>query len=320
MRDGRSPPLVHLGLLAAVTMLLLIGGTVTFGDWGTVPVRLVALYALGAILLHAVSNYVPQGSLFVRGGAWAIVLAAPLHITPLLRPEVMLPAAALAGLDLALHCTAARTDLDVPPGTGGKVVAAVASLAAIVLLGLLVPLAQGALVLTRLGVVILTGWALVGVLAMRPALRTRLTLLGAAGTFSLTFLLLAGPVIPFGPLLAYWVLILSVTLAIVTATFTQSGDPVPAGQARHEQTVRALPDPILAPLAERVQRFIETGQGARALSRRIEAALDRDEDGTLLPAMCEAQAHGTRPSRGDRRNALAELLDVRPDTLDGDTA
>lgn len=319
MKDTQSPPLVHLGLLSGITLLFAIGGQITFGDWGSVPVRRVALYALVATLLHASSSYLGRGKLAVRGATWLVVLAAPLDLAPLLRPEVLVTVAAVAAVDLAIARQEVSVDLDVDPGTGGKIVAALASLAAIVLVGVLLPLAQDALVLTRLATVILVGWALVGVLAMRPALRTPLTLLGAAGALSLAFLLLAAPVLPFGPLLAYWTAILSVSAAVLTASFTRSDDPVAPEHRRHEQTVRPLPDPVLAPLAERIRRFIETGQGGQALSIRIEAALDRDEDGRLLPALCEARATGERPTRLDRRAALARLLDVDPDRLDGDT-
>lgn len=318
MTDASAPPLVHLGLGAIIAMLLIVGGSVTFGSWGTVPVRLVALYALAAVTLHAASTRVPKGGLVVRAAAWGVVLGAPLHVRPLLRPEVLLPAAAIAAVDMALARAQLSADLDVDPGTAGKVVAGVTSLAAIVLLGLLIPLAQDALILARLGTVIVTGWALVATLSLRPALRTPGTLLGAAGALSLTFLLLAAPVVPFGPLLAYWVLVLSTTLAVVTVTFTDSDTPLDERHTRHEQTVRPLPDPVLAPLADRIERFIETGQGAQALSTRVEHALDRDEDGTLLPAMCETISHGTKPSRADRRRALAELVGVPTEHLDGD--
>lgn len=320
MTDTREAPLVHLGLLGGVALLMLIGGEATFGSWGTVGVRRLGLYALAAILVHGASRYAPTGRLAIRGAAWLILLGSTLDLTPLLRVEVLVPVAATGAVDLALARTEAQVDLDVPPGTGAKVVAGVTTLAAIVLVGVLIPLAQDALVLSRLSAVVLTGWALVSVLALRPALRTPMTLLGAAGALSVSFLLLAAPVLPFGPLLAYWVAILSVTAAVLTATFTRSDEPIDPALVRHEQTVRPLPDPVLAPLTERIRSFVESGRGARALSRRVEAALDRDEDGTLLPAMCEARARGTKPSRTDRRAALAELLDIDPARLEVDEA
>lgn len=316
MNSSEDPPLVHLGLLAGVAVLLLIGGNVTFSDWGRVPVRTVGLYALGGILLHAASRYLSRGGLVLRGIAWLTAVGGALHLSPLRRPEVIVPLVALAAVDLALARSKATAELEVPPGALEKGIAGLASLAALVLLAVLVPLAQDALVLTRLGAVVVIGWALVAALAMRPAARTPVTLLGAAGAFSLAFLLLAGPVIPFGPLLSYWVAVLAVSLAVITATFTRSDPSFTEDQRRHEQTVRALPDPVLASLAERVRRFVESGQGAEALSRRVESALDRDEDGTLLPAMSEARARGTHPSRADRREALAELLGLDPDRLE----
>lgn len=314
--DAQDAPLVHLGLTAAALVLLLIGGEITFSDWGTVPARWLALYGLAATSLHAASRSVQRYSLTLRGMAWSLALGSTLHLDPLFQLEVLLPIAAIGFVDLALHRTQALADTELPPGTGGKAIAGAASLTALILLAILIPLAQTLLILFRLGVVILTGWGLITALALQPSTRTPTTLLGAAGALSITFLLLAAPILPYGPMLAYWVLVLSVTLAVTTATFTEAGDPIAPEHLVHEQTVRPLPDPVLAPLAERIRRFIESGHGAQPLSQRLEDALNRDAGGTLLSAMSQARAHGTHPSRRDRRAALAELLEIDPKTLE----
>ncbi len=306
----RTPPLVHLALLGGVFLMLTIGGTVTFGSWGTFPVRTSAYYLASAIVLHAISRYVPRAGLAVRAMAWGVLVAMTLHVQSLLRPEVLLPLAAVATVDLVVHRTELTSDTQMPAGTAAKVIAGITSLAAIGLVTALVILARDAQVLTRLGAVVLIGWALTTVLALRPATRTPVTLLAGAGAFSISFLLLAGPVLPFGPLIAYWVAVLAVTAAVLASTFSHSQEAFDPDRQRHNQRVRPLPDPVLAPLAEHVRTFLKTGSGARELSTRVEAALDRDEGGRLISAMCEAQAKGTRPGRADRTRALAELLEI----------
>lgn len=303
----QDPPLIHLALAGLALLVLLIGGTVQFSTWGSVQVRLVTTYALAAIVLHGASRY--TGGLWLRGAAWLTLAGGAIHSGVLLRPEVLGPLAALGALDLTIHRSqVTRTVVEV--SDLARIVAGLATLAGIVLVGALVLLASDALILARLTVTVLVAWAIVVAFSMRPEVRDIPTLLGGAGAFSITFLLLAAPVLPFGPLLAYWAIVGAVALAVVTGAFTTTDDVLDDDVHVHHQAVRSLPDPVIHRTREQVRQYLSTGTGARELSRRIETALGRDERGRLLPALAEAQARGSRPSRKDRTAALAELLDV----------
>ncbi len=304
---AQDPPLIHLALAGITLLVLLIGGSVQFSTWGSVQVRLVATYALAAVVLHGASRY--AGGLWLRGLAWATLAGGAVHSGVLLRPEVLAPLAAVAALDLAIHRSQVTAKV-VEVGNLARIVAGLTTLAAIILVGVLVLLASDPLILTRLTTTVLVAWGIVVIFAMRPDVRDIPTLLAGAGAFSITFLLLTAPVLPFGPLLAYWAIIGSVALAIVTGTFTTTEDVLADDVRVHHQAVRALPDPVIHRTREQVRQYLSTGADARELSRRLEAALGRDEDGRLLPAMAEARARGSRPSRTDRQAALAELLDL----------
>lgn len=302
-------PWAHLGLGSLAVLLLLIGGTATFGSWGTLEVRVAMLYVLAALGLHAASRQSRRAGLPLRLGAWASLLALTVHQQVLLRAEVVVPLLALAALDITLH-RAELTNEVLTASRLSKAIAAVATVVMVLALVALVLLAADGLVLARLGATVLVGWALLVVLALRPHLRTPLHLLGASGVLSVTFLLLAAPVMPFGPLLAYWVLIASMAVAVLTSTVSGTDHGLDPAKRRHAQRVHPMPDPVIAPLREDVRVFLTSGEGASQLSRRLEQALGRDENGRLLPALSEARAKGTVPSRADRARALAELLEI----------
>lgn len=309
LRGRTPPPFVHVVLAGAALLALLIGGTATFGAWGSIGVRRAALYALAAIAMHGASRYAGEASVHLRVGAYVVLAALTVDERVLFRVEVLAPLAALAVADLVIH----RADLSRPriqAGTAAKLIAGLATLGLVGLLTTLVLLASERLVLVRLGATVLIAWVLVTLFALRPATRRPEALLVGAGAFSIGFVLLAAPVLPFGPLLAWWAIITAGALAVLTGTVTHSGPGLAPETRRHAQRVASMPDPLLAPLAEDVRRFIETGDGGRALSQRIEHALGRSENGNLLPALSGAQSKGARPSRGDRTRALAELLQV----------
>lgn len=313
MSGGPRAPIAHLVVLAALAVAFLIGGRVTFRPWGTVAVRPLVGYATLATLVHASSRWITEHALAVRGLAWLIVASMPLHLTTLLRPEVLGPVVALAIVDLARHRAGLQVDGEVPAGTAGKAVAGLSTLAFLAILAVLVPLAKTTGILIRLGLVTATGWALVSLFALRPGTRTPGSLLAGSAAFALTFALLAGPVLPFGPLLTYWATILAVAAAVVTATVSAADEPVREEHRVHEQTVRSLPDPALAPLAERVGEVVAGGD-AEAFSRRVEAALDRDEGGRLVAAEARRFEDRGLPEPVARRRALASLLDVEDET------
>lgn len=310
MNQAPRTPVAHLAVLAGLAVAFLIGGRITFEAWGTVAVRPLVAYATLATVVHAASRWTDEHALAVRSVAWLVLASMPLHLTTLLRPEVMVPLVALGVTDLVQH----RAELDmpdrVPAGAGGKAVAAMATLALLAILVVLVPLATTPGVLVRLGLVAAIGWGLVTLYALRPATRTPGVLLAGAGTFALTFALLAGPVVPLGPLATYWATIAAVTAAVLTATVAGSDDALREEHRIHEQTVRSLPDPTLVPLADRVREVVVGSADTTAFSRRLEAALDREAGGRLLDARARELVDAGVPEPIARQRALADLLDV----------
>lgn len=304
-----SPPLIHIGLGGLVALVFIIGGEAMFGNWGRVPVRPLALYALASILLHAFSRFIPHG-IIPRGAAWLVLLLAPLHLTPLLRVDVMAPIAAVGVIDLLLFQARSDIDVELEASTKAKAVAGLWTIVSLCLLAVLVLVSRDAFVLLRLGTVVLVAWALVTILALQPHHRTPSLLLGSAGALSVTFYFLASPLLPFGPLFAYALLVTTVSLAIIASTMRRTRAPLEERYVRHEQTVRPLPDPVTAPLATRIERFLETGHGDAMLSRRLERLLGRPEDGSLLSSAVRSQQSGSEATRRDREAALASVLQI----------
>ncbi len=302
------PPLVHLTLLSLVAIAFLIGGQVTFHDWGRLPVRPLTGYLAFAIVLHAASGFAGGASLLLRGTAWLTVALAPLHLDVLLRAEVLVPVVALGIVDLAQHRTGLKAGAELPAGGLGKGIAALATLALLAVFAVLVPLAKSAGILVRLGATATIGWALLSSFALRPAIRTPGNLLGGVGAFAVSFALLAGPIVPLGPLVTYWVTILTLAAAILTWVITGSETSLREEHRVHEQTTRSLPDPVVAPLAEKIHGFITTGEHTRALSRRVQRVSGQDDEG-LADRVDDMRAQGL-PHYVARRRALAEALDI----------
>lgn len=313
---SQRAPIVHLGLASIAVAMLVVGGRYQLGSWGAIGLRATAVWLATATIVHGLARTLPRGNRVVRGLAWGLAIASTLHQTALLRPQVVLPLALAGTIDVLLVAEGtAEERLD--PDTAGKAVAGVATLAALVGVAILLPLSADASVGMRLSATILVAWASVTALALAPHLRTPARYLAAAGATSVAFLLLAAPVLPFGPLLGYWVTVLTVAVAVLAATYGGTREEIDPERARHEQHVHPIPDPVLAGLADRVDRFVETGNGGPELSRRIEAALDRDDDGRLLGQAVQTRADGATPDRRARTNALRDLLDVQLE--DGET-
>lgn len=308
-----NPPFVHVGLLGIVLILFLIGGQATLGSWGLVPVRPLAVFLLAAIVLHAASSYLPRGQLAARGSAWAVLASSTLFFAPLLRAPVVVPILALGALDAFIFRRGLALD-EVPAGAKGRAIAGVATVAMLVLVGLLMVASRDALVLARLSGTVLAAWSIVAGLALRPAHRTPLTLLGGAGALSVVFFFLARPVLPYGPVLAYLVLVASMALAVLASLPARTHRALGQDHTLHEQTVTVLHDPALPSLAARVERFLVSGRGQETLSVRLEEALGEDEEGTLLERAVQARSATGESSMEQRAEALARLLQARRDT------
>lgn len=317
MTTASRPPIAHLVLGAVLAVAFLIGGSVRFEAWGSVPVRPLVAYLAVGVLLHAASRFTPDHGLVLRGVAWTLVALVPLHLRTLLRVEVLVPLAALALVDLAQYRSSFGVEAEIPAGSRGKAVAGVATIAGLVALAALVPLARSASILLRLGFVTVVTWALVSLFALRPTARSPAMLLAAAGAFAVTFGLLAGPVVPLGPLMTYWAAIVAVSAAVLTATFSRSETALRDEHRAHEQTVRSLPDPLMAPLAERVHDVVAGEEDLESLTGRIERARGGTEGGRRVEHRVRALRDSGVPALQARRRALAEELDVDVDDVGG---
>lgn len=317
MTASARPPMAHLALLAGIAVAFLIGGQVTFEAWGEVPVRALSLSLALAVVVHAASRFTADHSLAVRSLAWLLVAATPVYLTALLRPEVLVPILALGLVDLAQHRAGLDVEADLPPGSIARTIAGLATVGLLAILAALVVLARSPAIGLRLGVVALAGWALLVVFALRPATRTPGPLLGGAGAFAVSFALLAGPVVPLGPLVTYWVAIAAVAAAVLAVTFSRSEDAVRDEHRVHEQTVRSLPDPLTASLADRVRDVVAGREPVAAFADRLEAALGTSELGSSLHDRVRSLREEGVAGPLARRRALAEVLDVDLDELQG---
>lgn len=298
-------PVLQLALLALTAWMSLIGGTITFGTWGDLDVRLAGAYVIPALALHAWSSLRPR--MWPRALAWGLVFAMCVHSQVLLQPVLLATLGLLAILDLGLH--SAR----VPRSQASPAARAVAGLTVLAAVGILFVLYQVATfdALTRLGATTVLGAALVVACALYPAMRAPQRLLPALGVYYLAFVLMAAPILPFGPAIAWWFLCASVFLGAVVAARHVSGHELPPAQRRHEHVVSHLPDPFLAAEADAIERFLASGAGARDLSRRVEAALGRDDGGKLLPDHVK-DIGGPRAGREHREYALRRILESSP--------
>lgn len=309
-----SPMFVHVGLLGVVLIVLLIGGEATLGSWGMVPVRPLSLFLLAAIMTHGASNLLPRGQTAARAGAWGILAASTLVFEPLLRAPVVAPILVLGAVDIVVH----RRGLDAgegPAGARGQAIAGVTTVLMLVLVAVLTVISRDGLVLVRLAGTVFVAWFIVSAIALRPGLQSPVVLLGASGLVSVAFLFLAAPVLPYGPVLAYLVLVSSMALAVIASVSLGVQAAWGAGHVRHEQTVEVLPDPALSSLSARMERFVASGRGEEALSVRVEEALGVKEGGGLLGRAVRAQAGDQDPSVETREEALVRLVRGRGDAF-----
>jgi hypothetical protein len=135
-------------------------------------------------------------------------------------------------------------------------------------------------------------------------------LLPALGVYYLFFGLVAAPILPFGPAIAWWVLCASVLLGAMVAARHVSGDEVPEGQRRHQQVVGRLEDHALAATSLDVEAFLATGAGAEILEARIGAARERALPPDALMALARDAARGQPIQRAHRERALRQLLEA----------
>lgn len=293
-------PLLHVAGAGLAIFALVVGGTVTFQDLGRVPVRPVAVVLLGGLVLHGASRYAEAGAA-ARGLAWAVWAAGAAVSGPLARPPIVGGLAAAGLLDLAFHAgdrdpAPARGDRAVAPAVAVGVVSVVTALTA-------AHLGRGPGVAARLAVTALFGGGLVAAYALRPSARTPGRLLAGALAYGVAFRVLASPVLPLGPILAYWVLVGAAGLALLTGTRTRLREALPADLRRHEQHVERRPDPLDRGLEAALRAYLQ-GRASPDRVRRAVARHDADlaDEVADLP---DATAPRTR-----RATALERTLDV----------
>lgn len=298
-------PIVQFTFLALMVWVFLVGGTITFGTWGDVDARLMAGYLIPALALHAWSGWRPR--LWPRVAAWALVFVMLVHTGTLVQPLVLATLGLLAALDLGLHAS------KVPRSRVSVAARAAAAGTGLIAFGLLVFLYQFATfdAMMRLGATTILGAALVIACALVPAMRAPQRLLPALGVYYLAFVLMAAPVLPFGPAIAWWFLCASVFLGAIVAARHVSGTELPEGQRKHEHVVSHLPDPFVAADANMVEEFLATGAHTQALSERIEAARGLEPTGKALREAVR-EVGGKRPGREHRTHALRHLLEMTP--------
>lgn len=300
LEPGPRAPLLQLVLMGLAAFVLALGGSLTLGTWGDLDARLVMAYVLPALALHAWSTASGRRRTGARAAAWGLAFAMAAHTQALLRPDALAVLGTLAALDLALY---ARR----PVGHAAKRPLRDRAAAAAGLGGALVMAAWLALnappeVALRLGLAALATGTLAAGLALRPALRAPRSLLPLLAAHYLLFALVAAPVLPLGPAVAWWVLCLSVLAGALAAARHVSGAEAPP-HARHEHREAPLPDPLVRACASELERFLATGRASPALAARLARAVGPGPAQTLL-----SKAH----SPGARERALREALGVMP--------
>jgi hypothetical protein len=285
-----------------------VGGTLTIGSWGDFDVRLAMVYLLPAIALHAWGCYLGRGGLAAKGAAWVLVGAMCFSSGVLFRVTVLAMVAFLAALDLALHARTAPASQRPRAPLRARLAAAVILLAALGGVALLWQFTTFE-ASVRLGAAVALAAALGVAAALRPALRAPQLLLPALGGFYLFFVLVAAPIIPFGPLVAWWLLCGALLLAAIVALRHVSGPEAPWGLTKHEHAVAALPDIALQATARDVERWLARGDGEEALAQRIEAATGKPVRGSSLREALAGMGVEA-PQRADREQALRRILEM----------
>lgn len=302
MTRAPRPPVIQAGLAAVAAYALAVGGTVTFEGLGRVPVHPLAELLLVGAALHAASRYVHPG--FVpRGLAWTAWAAASALSGPLARPWVVGGIAAAGLLDLAF-LGGPDPEPQRSPGSRDVGAALVAGGLGVALALWAAYVAGGGPVAVRLTTTALAGGGLAAAYALRPAARTPGRLLVGALAFAVVFRVLAAPVLPLGPILAYWVLVGAAVLALAAGTRTGVRQAVPDGLERHTQHVEARPDPLDRGLEPALRSYLDGGASPRRVCRAV-ATLDPE-----LAREVAADLPDRHAPRSDRAASLAEALDA----------
>jgi hypothetical protein len=306
--DLRLPtfPVVQLVLLALMVWVFAIGGTVTFGTWGEVDTRILSGYLIPALALHAWSGLPSAPRLWPRVLAWALVFVMLAHSQVLLQPVLIGALGLLAALDLGLH--AARVPKRERLPLGARVTLGITALLCLAALWFLWTYATFE-ALTRLGAAVVLAAALVVAGTLYPSMRMPTRLLPALGAYYLFVVLVAAPILPFGPAIAWWLLCGMVLVGAVVSARHVSGEELPERHRRHEHAIAQLPDPLLAHDADLVERFLATGAGSKDLSLRVERATGREAHGKALAALVK-ETGGPRAGREHRAYALRRLLEM----------
>lgn len=145
---------------------------------------------------------------------------------------------------------------------------------------------------------------------MRGSLRMiPLVLLGSAG---IAYVLARPTLASRIPHLDIWefpVGAILVTILLWAALATRRATESHVPWRRHEQVVRDLADPVLAPDVAALERYVRTGDGAADAARIIARARtsDRDEQGRLRAEL--ARSLSSLSSRRKREHALKNELE-----------
>ncbi|HEV8361584.1 MAG TPA: hypothetical protein VGR28_14140 [Candidatus Thermoplasmatota archaeon] len=299
----RRAPWVHVLLLFLGLWAMVVGGTVTVGSWGDFDVRLAMVYLIPAIALHAWGSYLGRGGVVAKAAAWLLVGWMCVASGVLLRAVVLLAVGLVAALDLALALKSApraerqRAPLKLRAAAAGIAVAALAGVALLAQFANFEPA-------VRLSVAVIVLAALAIAATLRSALRAPQKLLPALGVYYVFFAFVAAPVLPFGPLVAWWALILLLLAGALVAARHVLGAEAPWHLAPHEQGVVALPDPAVAATANDVDLYLQHGDHADALAERVAHAT-----GKPASTLTKLARKGTPAQREAALRDLLELTD-----------
>lgn len=298
---SRRLPFLQVALAAVAAFALATGGTATFQGRGRVPVRPLAQFLLVGAALHAASLYARPGYI-PRGLAWLVWIAGAAVTGPLGAPAILGGLAAVGLLDLAFHGGEPRESP--APGSRSVAAAVVGASASLILAVVAARVAGAGPEAARLVVTALAGGGLVAAYALRPRVRTPGRYLAGALAFGVLFRVMAAPVLPLGPILAYWVLVGAAVLALAAGTRTGARPGVPRGVERHAQQVHRKPDPLDRGLESALRSYV-AGVGS---ARRVRQAVAR-HDPDLADELADALPSRDAPDR-ERVRAVADRLDV----------
>jgi hypothetical protein len=300
--NRRRLPVLQVLLAGVAAFALAAGGTATFQGWGRVPVRPLAQFLLVGAALHAASRYARPGYV-PRALAWVVWAVGIAFTTPLSTTPVLGALAAAGLLDLAFH----GGDAEPRPEVGSRAVgAAVARAVTSLLVGIgAARLAGAGADGARLAATALAGGGLVAAYALRARARTPGRLLAGALAFGIVFRVLAAPILPLGPILAYWVLVGAAVLALAAGTRSGVRPGLPEDLERHDQVVERKPDPLDRGLESALRSYL----AGTAAPRRVRRAVAR-HDPDLADELADDLPGRDAPAR-ERVRVVSDRLDVR---------